>query len=147
MNTWREHILLAVVSTLTTAAVASGHIYRTRVEALARDELPAVVIKPGAEKMDNAVKGVVFRHFEFRVEVHARASGGNAADSIADPVCAAVHLALMADQTLGGSIARLVELKMAEPEFADGDDTAVMVSLIYEAIYVTRTGDNTQLLT
>lgn len=141
-NTLREGILAAAASILTAAGVASGHVYRSRAEALARDELPAVVVKPGAEQVTNDTRGLALRRFQIKVEIHAR---GTPADSVADPVAAAAHAALMADQTLGSKVARLVEEEMTEPEFADGDDTAVMVTLIYAAIYATPTADTTRL--
>lgn len=144
MNTWRETILQAVQAALTTAGVAGGRVYRSRAEAFSRDELPAAVVKPGGEKVDNSTRGIARRRFDVRIEVHAR---GTPADSLADPVFAAAHTVLMADPTLGGKIVRLQEEEMGEPEFADGDDTAVMVPVIYTAIYETPAADNTRPLT
>ncbi len=137
MSTWRETILATVTTTL--SGVAGGRVFRSRAEAFARDELPAVVIKPAGEKVESIGKGFVGRHLELQVEIHAR---GTPADSIADPVVQAAHAALMADETLGGKVRRLIEQDMAV-EFADGDDTAVMVTLTFTAVYATTTQDLT----
>lgn len=142
MNTWRESILEAVRTRLVAAGVAAGNVYRSRAEAFSRDELPAVVIKPGPERVDNSSRGIASRRFLVHIEVHAR---GTPADSIADPVLAAVHLALMADITLGGVIHRLSEEETREPDWADGDDTAIMIAASYIAIYATPSADNTRL--
>lgn len=135
MNTHRETLLDAIVTTL--AGVASGGVFRSRMEAFAREALPAVVVQPVGEQVESIGKGSVGRRLEFRVEIHAR---GTPADSIADPVVQAAHAALMADETLGGKVRRLIEQGMAV-EFADGDDTAVMVTLTWLAVYATTTSD------
>lgn len=143
MNTHRETILQAVMMALSWQDPVAGHLYRSRQEALSRGELPAIVVKPGAEEPQVLARGLVQRAFDIHIEVHAR---GTPADAIADPVLAAVHFALMADETLGGTVARLIEKGLSEPEFADGDETAVQITATYTAIYPTTTGDITRRL-
>lgn len=146
MNTWRESILQGVVTILNGAAIGAG-VYRSRVEALAIGELPAVVVKPGMDSPDNSSRGIVVRKLEIELEFHARSTAANpAADSLADPVIAAAHAALMADQTLGAKVARLIEEPgMGKPEWADGDNAAVMIPVIYTAVYMTPANDLTHL--
>lgn len=141
MTTQREQILTAVVALLSGNTPAGANVYRSRSDAFARGELPAIVVKPGAEDVDNAARGITHRSFDVHVQVFAR---GTPADQLADPVVLAAHALLMAEQTLGGKVARLIEKGMAEPEFADGDDTAVMIQTTYVARYATPTGDLTR---
>ena len=141
MTTQREQILTAVVTLLLGNTPAGSNVFRSRSEALARGELPAIVIKPGAEDVDNTARGIAQRSFEVQVQVFAR---GTPADQIADPVVLAAHVLLMTEQTLGGKMARLIEKGTAEPDFADGDDTAVMIQTTYVARYATPAGDLTR---
>lgn len=141
MNTHRETIMQAVMAALTGNTPAAGNVYRSRVEALARDELPAIVVKPGAEAVQHIATGLTQRDFEIHLEVHTR---GTPADALADPIFAALHAALMADQTLGGKARRLIEKETAEPQFADGDDTAAQIIVTYSAAYITKANDITR---
>jgi hypothetical protein len=144
MNTWRESILAAVMARLVAAGVAGGHVYRSRTEALTRDELPAVVVRPGGETVDNANRQLAIRRFEVLIDTHARSTPTVTADQAADPVIASIHLALMAEQTLGGVIARLAEEETVAPELVDADESAVLIQTRYTAIYSTPAADNTR---
>ena len=143
MQTHRETILQAVVTRLGT----STPVYRSRVEALDRDELPAIVVRPGNEQSQRLGNGVVRRAFQILIEVHARADSGRAisADQSADAVIAALHAALYAEKTLGGILADLTDREMQEPQFADGDETRVGITLVLEALYATNEKDITNL--
>ena len=139
MNSHREAILQAATVLLTGATPAGAQVFRSRMEALRREELPAIVVRPGAEEVEHLARGIARRSLDLHIEVHAR---GTPADSMADPVVTAAHAVLMADATLGGRLARLIEKGMAV-DFADGDDTAVMVTTTYMAVYATTPQDIT----
>lgn len=141
MNTHRETILLAVMAAVTGATPAGNRVYRSRAEAFARDELPAIVVKPGGETPQHIATGLTQRGFDVHLEFHAR---GTPADQIVDPLIAAAHKVLMADQTLGGAVARLIEKETHEPEFAEADETAVHIAVTYTATYMTTATDITQ---
>ncbi|HNA67277.1 MAG TPA: hypothetical protein PLN96_05135 [Zoogloea sp.] len=144
MNTWRETILQAVMARLASAGVAAGQVYRSRTEAFARAELPAVVVKPGGERVDNSTRFIARRRFELQFEVYVR---GDPVDAIADPVLATLHQALMADPTLGGIIQGLFEDGTDEPLEDDGDASAAKIQVTYLAAYATPSADNTRLIT
>ena len=141
MNTHRDAIVQAVMAALLGNTSAGDQVFRSRVEALSRNELIAIVVKPGAEEVQHLARGLVQRGFDIHLEVHAR---GTPADQVADPVLAEAHAVLLADQTLGGKVARLIEKSLAEPEFADGDDTAVQITATYTATYMTTASDITR---
>lgn len=150
MNTHRETILTEVVTRLGPVAPT----FRSRSEALDRGELPAIVVKPGAEQNEKIGNGVVRRAFQIVVEVHAAADSSNPAmprtsDQIADTVIAPLHAALFVDKAagtaLGGIAGDLLDKEMQEPVFVDGDETRVAITLLYEAVYSTNEKDITTL--
>ena len=144
-QTHRETILRAVTALIVGAGVAP--VFRSRRDALERKELPAIVVMPGGEQNQRLGSHRVARSFQVLVEVHAKASSEPGADSTADqsadPVIAALHAALFAEKTFGGKIADLIDREMQEPQFTDGDETRVAITLVYEAIYATAERDIT----
>ena len=146
-TTQREKLLLAVVAKL--VAFQPVAVYRSRVDALAKQELPAIVVRPGGEQNEQTATKRVKRVFQILIEVHARADSTPgaeiAADQAADPVIANVHAALFQEPTFGGLAAQLYDKEMQEPQFADGDETRVGITLVYEAVYLTNDRDITTL--
>lgn len=144
MQTHRETILQRVVSLL---GPSGTPVFRSRVEALQRGELPAIVVRPGAEAHEQTATRLVKRTFQIVIEVHAAADSSVtpnvAADQAADPVIAQIHASLFVNSTLDGIVAALFDKEMQEPLFADGDETRVSITLVYEAVYMTRSSDIT----
>ena len=140
MNTHRESIILAVIAKLTDAGVASGRVFRSRSNALAANELPAIVLRAGAESVDTSSRTIAVRNFDVELEIAVR---GEPADQMADQVIAAASAAILADQSLGNTIYRIVESSIGAPELADGNGTTAMVRVTYTATYATRINDNT----
>lgn len=141
MSTHRENVLLAVLAALTGTTPAGAQVFRSRAEAMARSELPAIVIKPGAESVEQLARGLQRINLDIKIEIHAR---GNPSDAAADPVIAAAYVAMCTDQTLGGRLSRMEYKGAEEPDFEDGDDTACRIVVNYNAIYITTTGDITK---
>ena len=135
MPSRREQILAKI------ASVLSGNqqigVYRSRVEALSRDDLPAIVIRPDTETIDNTSLGIAVRLLEIELMVHAR---GEIPDQAADSIVAWMHATLMADQTLGGLCGRVIE-RETKYEFVDADYPAVQISVKYEIKYHTKAND------
>ena len=136
----RETLIASVVTRLTNTTPAAANVFRSRVVALTRNELPAIVVKPKSERVDNNTNRISMRYFTVEIEVHVR---GDVPDQQADATLVAVHAALMADQTLGGKCARIIE-RETQWDFADADQSAGMVAMSYEIIYLTPTGDLTR---
>lgn len=140
MNTHRESVLLSIVSVLTSANVAGGRIFRSRSNAMAANELPAIVLRAGNESVDNSNRTYSIRNFDVELEIVVR---GEPADQLADPIVAAASAAILADQSLGNTIYRIVESSIGAPELADGNGTTGLVRVTYTATYATRLNDNT----
>ena len=140
MNTHRETVVQAIATKLTEAGVASGRVFRSRSNALAANELPAIVLRAGAESVDNSQRTISVRNFDVELEIIVH---GEPADQIADPVAAAASAAILADMSLGGAVYRIVESSIGAPELADGNGTTGMVRVTYTATYATQINDNT----
>lgn len=140
MNTHRETILQNTLIALGGANVASGRIFRSRTNAIAASELPAIVLRAGAESVDNSQRTLSIRNFDIELEIIVH---GEPADQLADPVIAEASAAILADQSLGGAVYRVVESGISAPELADGNGTTAMVRVTYTATYATRINDNT----
>ena len=101
MTATRENILSAIAATLATVDGVSGRIWRSRVDALLRDEAPAIVIEPASD--DPLPQQVSTNRIDWRLSVTIAVNvRGNVPDAIASPILADIHARLMADRTLGG---------------------------------------------
>jgi hypothetical protein len=98
--TKREQILAAIRTALTGTTGVSTRIYRSRVEPLARQESPAIIVEPMKDRCEqNTSLPTLDWSLLVRVAVIVRA---NVPDQAADPVVESLHARLMADLTLGG---------------------------------------------
>lgn len=134
MSTLREMILADIATRLVNTTPAGTNVFRSRVTALARGELPAIVIKPKSENVDSA-QGMAVRNLGIEIEVHVR---GEVPDLLADPTISAVHSILFADRTLGGKCASVIE-RATSWDFADADQAAGLITLSYDIVYATST--------
>jgi hypothetical protein len=98
--TKREQILQAIRQTLTGTTGVDSRIYRSRVEPMARQESPAVIVEPLKDRCEqNTSLPTLDWSLLVRVAVVIRA---NVPDQAADPVVESLHAKLMADLSLGG---------------------------------------------
>ena len=98
--TKREQILAAIRTALNGTTGVSTRIYRSRVEPLARQESPAIIVEPIKDRCEqNTSLPTLDWSLLVRVAVVIRA---NVPDQAADPVVESLHSKLMADLTLGG---------------------------------------------
>ncbi len=98
--TKREQILAAIRTALTNTTGVGTRIYRSRVEPLARQESPAIIVEPMKDRCEqNTSLPTLDWSLLVRVAVIIRA---NVPDQAADPVVESLHSRLMADLTLGG---------------------------------------------
>jgi len=110
--TKREQILAAIRSTLTGTAGVGTRIYRSRVEPLARQESPAIIVEPIRDRCEqNTSLPTLDWSMLVRVAVVVRA---NVPDQAADPVIESLHSKLMADLSLGGLT---IDIQPVEVEF------------------------------
>lgn len=132
--TIREQILQAVIDSMLDKTPAADRVFRSRVQALARDELPAIVVKPGAEDVTGLGADILMHELEIRIEIYGR---GEAADSQLDPVIDSVHGLMMSDTDLDLFVGAIALRGVSDPEFDDADDGSCVMQLIYMAQFCT----------
>lgn len=147
MNSYRDVILSALLTKLIAAGVVpSGNVYRTRITPLHSNELPAIVYKPGSEKIDIANRLTYLRRFEVRIEAHARATVSTTSDHEADKIIAAISNAIGQDHTLGGLVHQSFETELLEPEYPSEDGIQAMWTVLFTFVYATNQADSTRIL-
>jgi len=135
MATKRETILAAIVTTLAGTTGVSTRIYRSRVEAFARSEAPALVIEPGT---DSAAEELVSTcKIDWRLPVLiAVYTRGAIPDQLADPIINSIHTKLMADRTLGGLVMDIWP-GTVDPQIESADQPALWTVCTYNVRYRT----------
>jgi hypothetical protein len=135
MATKRESILAAIVTTLAGTTGVSTRIYRSRVEAFARSEAPALVIEPGT---DSAAEELVSTcKIDWRLPVLiAVYTRGAIPDQLADPIINSIHTKLMADRTLGGLVMDIWP-GTVDPQIESADQPALWTVCTYNVRYRT----------
>jgi len=141
MTTKREQILGAIATALAGTTGVSTRIYRSRVEAVARGESPAIVIEPLTDTpAQNTSLPTLDWTLRVRISVIVRAA---VPDTTADATIESLHSKLMADLTLGGYA---IDVQPAQTtfNFFEADQPAGVIFCEYEVRYRTRVADLTQ---
>lgn len=132
--TKREQILAAIRTTLTNTVGVGTRIYRSRVEPLARQESPAIIVEPIKDTCaQNTSLPTLDWSLIVRVAVIIRA---NVPDQAADPTVESLHSKLMADLTLGGLAIDIQPLQV-EFQAVEADVPAGVVICDYRVQYRT----------
>lgn len=140
MASKREQILAAIYTALQGTAGAGTRIWRSRVEAMARAETPAIVIEPATITYEqNTSLPKLDATMRVRVVVIVR---GNVPDQLADPTIVDMHSKLMADLTLGG-LAIDIQPVLTTFNMVEADQPAGVISCEYDVLYRTQVADLT----
>lgn len=132
--TKREQILAAIRTALTGTTDVGTRIYRSRVEPMARQESPAIIVEPLKDRCEqNTSLPTLDWSLMVRIAVVIRA---NVPDQAADPVVESLHAKLMADLTLGG-IAIDIQPVQVEFQAVEADVPAGVVVCDYLVKYRT----------
>jgi len=138
MTSKSERILTAIEATLAPTAGVSGRVFRDRWEALARAEMPAIVIEPQSE--EPLITAIPYTDSTLLVTVDILISG-SPLSTLADPIRVDAHARLMADRSLGG----LVHSIDPAPVAWSGEAGEIgILSLSYRVPFRTLTTDLTQ---
>lgn len=134
MTTKREQILARIATNLVNTSGVSNRIYRSRVEALARAETPALVVEYIKDEAE--MKGslpYLDWHLIVRLTVVTR---GNIPDQLADPTIESIHSKLLADITLNGLAFDIIPVRF-EFDVLDTDLPTGISMLFYRVKYRT----------
>ncbi len=101
MTLKREQINAAVRTLLGPTAGVGGRVYRSRVEAFARNEAPALIVEPTDENARQEPVSLCWIDWTLGLDVvvHTR---GHVPEQLAAAIQVDVHSRLMADRSLGG---------------------------------------------
>ena len=97
----REQIIAAVATALVGTTGVSTRIYRSRAEAFARDEAPAIIIEPAADVPRGEPVSTCKIDWTLTVAIIVYTRGA-IPDQLAAPIVGSLHSKLMVDRTLGG---------------------------------------------
>ena len=101
MTSKREDIMAAIATLLAATTGVSGRVYRSRVDAVRREESPAIILEQLEDRVEFTSIGYFDWSMQFRVSVITR---GDIPDRLADPVINDIYSRLMADRSLGGLV-------------------------------------------
>jgi hypothetical protein len=132
--TKRESILSALVSALAGTTGVGTRIYRSRTEAFARSECPALVVEPINDEasIDTSLPTLTWR-LGVRIAVIVR---GNIPDQLADPIIESLHSKLMADLTVVGNAMDIQPINVSW-DLVDSDQPTGVVMCDYRVLYRT----------
>ena len=136
-TTARESILAYVLTLL--SAVPGAIASRSREAPVERAEGTVIILRPEEEPIElrTGASSTVLRNLTIVITVLSR---GAIPDQVADPVIQAIHAAIMADRTLGGRCALLME-HSTKWDFELADQTALAAEMRYIVRYQTTATD------
>lgn len=142
----REQILNRIHTVaLPGIAEVGQRIYRSRAQAMSRNEAPAIIVSPGNDDPFNAPRttgaslGRLDQTLAVLIEVYVR---GDIPDQLADPIGVQVHQRMMSDRTMGG-LAKDVQPDGWRPQYEAADLTAGWFGLQFLVKYRTLDSDIT----
>lgn len=134
MATKREQILARIATNLVGTVGVSNRIYRSRVEALARAELPAIVVEYIKDEAE--MKGSL-PYLDWLLIVRLTVvTRGNLPDQLADPTIESIHSKLLADITLNSLAFDIIPFRV-EFDVLDTDLPTGISMLFYKVKYRT----------
>ena len=140
-NSIRERILQALVARLNPVAMdQAATVWRTPSVAITRDQCPALVVFPESESLAERANDRVTRELTVRITALARAVPPDIAETQADALLCAAHVALILDVNLGGLALGVREVE-SEWEVDDADGVAASTSARYQITYRTLIAD------
>jgi hypothetical protein len=101
MTLKRESILAAIATAMAGTTGVGARIYRSRVEAFARTEAPALLIEPTTDTAREEPVSTCKIDWRLNVTI-AVYTRGQIPEQLAGPIVEDVHSRLMTDRTLGG---------------------------------------------
>lgn len=139
----REQILQAAMALLApVAATVGATLLRSPVNAVSREQSPALLLFPESDTITDRHNDRVERHLIVRLMALAREDNAPA-ELIADRLLVAAHAALMQDSNFGGLALGIQELD-GEWDVEDADATAAALPARYQITYRTLASDISQ---
>ena len=133
MASKREQILAALKTSLTGTTGVSTRVYRSRPEAFARSETPAIVLEPISDTAldTSSIYNKITWELRVRVSVIVR---GTIPDKVADPTNVSLFNKLMTDPSIGG-LAIDIKPSTTSFEVLEADQPAGIISNEFDIEY------------
>jgi hypothetical protein len=139
-NTKREAILDAIKAKLVSLpGVAAGSVYRSRVAAFQRAQVPAVSVEWVSDNPANNVVTKLDWTLLVRIYVIVR---GSVPDEVADPIVEDIHRKVMSDLGLGG-LSMDIQPASVQNDINEADLNLGIVTMDFRVTYRTAEGDLT----
>lgn len=130
MTSIREQILSTIATRLASTAGVGGRVFRSRNEAVARGEMPAIIVTPIKDEAE-AIGGICKTNRKLSVKI-AILVHADVPDQAADSIAVDLHPRLVApgDATLGG-IALDIQPLEDDFQFAMTDGVIVLTYMVW----------------
>ena len=135
MSSNRELIVARMSAALSGMLPNAIPVYRSREQAFSRDELPAIVVKPGDEETIAISELMEMSRLNVHLEIIVR---GDVWDSLADPIIIAAHALLLGDLPLATFCSK-IRRTTAKWEPHEADQTAGVLTQTYHVQYRSQT--------
>ena len=143
----REQILQKIISLVTPVAAQHGaEVYRSPTVALAKDQVPAIVVFPEKEEPTDFKNNAVSRTLIVRIVALARGDDSTQAEVEVDKMMVGVYLALRQELNLGG-LCQMIREDEIEYEIEEADPVIATLPTRYKIEFRTRLDDPTNLTT
>lgn len=137
----RRELLIRAVMGCCQAAVTPATVLRQPTTTIARDQTPALVLAIVSDAPVKRSNDRMERELVVRLTSYVRDPADGYA--VADDLLCKAHLALLADNTLGGLALSLAEME-ADYQAEDADVEAIAIPAIYRITYRTLVSDISQ---
>lgn len=140
MTTKQETIVQAVLTLISgTLGGLKGKVYRSRTEALRREETPAAFVELIGNNPTYGVIDFAEWTLQFVIKIITR---GAAPDALADPYVQNFYGLIMADRSLGGLVFDINPVLISY-NIQDGDQPVCITEMIFQVIFRTGASDLT----
>lgn len=140
MTTKSETILAAIATLAAGTFGVSGRVYRSRTEALRREETPAIIIEPVQSAATYSVIDFVDWELQLKATVFTR---GAVPETQADAIVQDLYARLMADRSLSGLVHDVAPAGISYQNI-DGDKPVGITDLVFNVRFRTLADDLTQ---
>lgn len=140
MSSKREQILAYIATQMAAVAGISGNAFRSRPEAVRKEEIPCILIEPVSDRADYNTMDFINWQLQVKITIVQRGTATTIVDSDADPIYVAAYKKMMEDRTLAGRCQDIYPSGV-EYNFLEGDMPTLIQSCNFTIIYRTLATD------
>ncbi len=134
MSSKREQILSYITAQMAAVTGIDGNAFRSRPEAVRKEEIPCILIEPANDRADYNVMAFVNWSLQVKITIIQRGNKTDAVDSLADAIYVSAYKKMMADRTLGGLCMDVYPFGV-EYNFIEGDMPTLVQTCNFVCLY------------